>query len=565
MMKKSRNWFKKLFFPPDDANTAIRLLPYGIIILLLFAVAIGGAKAWEYTNTTTFCGTACHTMPPQYVTHQLSDHARVTCEDCHLGRAELGTQIIRKIQYSYQTGSATVLNNYELPIFAKNMRPARDVCETCHYPLTFSSDKLVELKEYGEDINNTPKTTFLVLKTGGGTSREGLGFGIHWHIENPVSFYAVDEEKQEIPYIRVENADGSIKEYIDIESDFDINQLDESKLEPMDCMSCHNRAAHAIENPVDAINGMIARGEISTDIPFIRNQAGTVLRGTYTTMEEAREGIFHILANYQKNFPQEYIDYQDQIEDVAEKLWQYYQNAVFVDQKMDWTTHPDNSQHTDSPGCFRCHDGTHMTVENEAVRLECNLCHSIPVISGPEDFVTNIEVSRGTEPESHKNTNWISLHHEVFDETCSSCHTVEDPGGTSNTSFCSNSGCHGENWEFVGFNAPKLREVLSTMLPTPTPESALPLKPEEIESFSQISSLFSKCKDCHATGGMKGVNLTSYEDIMKGGDDGAIVIPGNANGSRLILVQSGSQPHFAQFTPQEQELIISWINKGAKE
>ena len=165
MMKKSRNWFKKLFFPPDDANTAIRLLPYGIIILLLFAVAIGGAKAWEYTNTTTFCGTACHTMPPQYVTHQLSDHARVTCEDCHLGRAELGTQIIRKIQYSYQTGSATVLNNYELPIFAKNMRPARDVCETCHYPLTFSSDKLVELKEYGEDINNTPKTTFLVLKT----------------------------------------------------------------------------------------------------------------------------------------------------------------------------------------------------------------------------------------------------------------------------------------------------------------------------------------------------------------------------------------------------------------
>jgi len=64
---------------------------------------------------------------------------------------------------------------------------------------------------------------------------------------------------------------------------------------------------------------------------------------------------------------------------------------------------------------------------------------------------------------------------------------------------------------------------------------------------------------------MKGVNLTSYEDIMKGGDDGVIVIPGNANGSPLVLVQSGPLPHFAQFSPQELELIISWINKGAKE
>ena len=564
-MKKSGNWFKKLFFPPADANTAMRLLPFGIVILILMSVALGVTKAWEYTNTTTFCGTACHTMPPQYVTHQLSDHARVTCEDCHLGRTELGTQIIRKIQYSYQTGSATIMNSYELPIFAKNMRPARDVCETCHLPEKFSTDKLVEIKEYGEDINNTPKTTFLVLKTGGGSSRQGLGFGIHWHIENPVSFYAVDEEKQEIPYVRVENSDGSIKEYVDIESDFDIKQLDETKLETMDCMSCHNRAAHAIENPVDAINSMIARGEISTSIPFIRNQAGTVMRGNYTTMDEAKEGIYHILDNYQKNFPQEYLDYKDQIEKVADKLWAYYQNAVFMDQKMDWTTHPDNSQHTDSPGCFRCHDGTHLTVENEAIRLECNLCHSVPVISGPEDFVTNIEVSRGIEPESHKDTNWISLHHEVFDETCASCHTVEDPGGTSNTSFCSNSGCHGENWEYVGFNAPKLREILSTMIPTPTPKPDLPTDPSQVNSYSQISSLFSKCADCHAAGGMMGVNLSSYETIIKGGDQGAIVVPGDAANSKLVIVQSGTPPHFAQFTPQELDLIINWINSGAKE
>jgi hypothetical protein len=142
---------------------------------------------------------------------------------------------------------------------------------------------------------------------------------------------------------------------------------------------------------------------------------------------------------------------------------------------------------------------------------------------------------------------------------------VEDPGGISNTSFCSNSGCHGENWEFVGFNAPKLREVLSTMLPKPTPEPTTPVNPDEIESYSQISNLFTKCKDCHSAGGMVGVNLSSYQEIMKGGDNGVIVIPGDAANSLLVLIQSGEQPHFAQFSPQELELIIAWINKGAKE
>ena len=61
-----------------------------------------------------------------------------------------------------------------------------------------------------------------------------------------------------------------------------------------------------------------------------------------------------------------------------------------------------------------------------------------------------------------------------------------------------------------------------------------------------------------------GVNLSSYETIMKGGDQGAIVVPGDAANSKLVIVQSGTQPHFAQFTPQELALIINWINSGAK-
>ncbi len=208
-MKRFGKWLKGIFSPPADAGTALRILPFAIVILLMVALMVGSAKTWEYTNTTEFCGTTCHTMPPQFVTHQLSDHARVTCEDCHLGRADLATQIVRKIQYSYQTGSATITNSYHLPIFAENMRPARDVCETCHYPQTFSSDKLVEKRQFAQDVSNSPSSTYLVMKTGGGSQREGLGFGIHWHIENPVYYLPLDQEQQDIPYVRVENLDGS--------------------------------------------------------------------------------------------------------------------------------------------------------------------------------------------------------------------------------------------------------------------------------------------------------------------------------------------------------------------
>ena len=91
-------------------------------------------------------------------------------------------------------------------------------------------------------------------------------------------------------------------------------------------------------------------------------------------------------------------------------LQEAYKNSTFPEQKSDWTTHPNNVGHRYTPGCFRCHDGKHLNDKQEAIRLECNLCHSIPVVVGPDKFVANIEISRGPEPESHLNPNWLGLH-----------------------------------------------------------------------------------------------------------------------------------------------------------
>ena len=59
---------------------------------------------------------------------------------------------------------------------------------------------------------------------------------------------------------------------------------------------------------------------------------------------------------------------------------------------------------------------------------------------------------------------------------CSACHTTANAGGTDNSSFCSNSACHGSGWQYAGLNAPALKPVLQKQLP-PTPTPAPTLEP----------------------------------------------------------------------------------------
>ena len=188
---------KRFFAPPPNSSTLVRITPYLAVAFIVSALFLFTGWSWEYTNQTEFCGLTCHTMPPEYQTQQHSAHANVTCEDCHLGRDAITVMIPRKIEYSWETGSSMILGTFHYPIVAKNMRPARDACENCHSPLKFSSDKMIEIKRFANDKANTLNSIYMLVKTGGGSQREGLGRGIHWHIENPVYDYAEDVHKPE--------------------------------------------------------------------------------------------------------------------------------------------------------------------------------------------------------------------------------------------------------------------------------------------------------------------------------------------------------------------------------
>ncbi|OGO36415.1 MAG: hypothetical protein A2W35_15720 [Chloroflexi bacterium RBG_16_57_11] len=563
-MKKIKKWLKNFFFPPVDSPRWVRVLPYAVLGILTIILLTGATFGWEYTNSPEFCGESCHTMPPEYTAYLTSPHARIACVDCHIGKGFITTRVTRKAG-DLKHVFATMFHTYEFPIRADALRPARETCEKCHFPEKFSDDSLREIHRFTNDKDNTPYSIFLTLKTGGGDARQGLGRGIHWHIQNKVEYLPTDPEEQEIPYIRVTNADGSMNEYIDVEGQFDPSSVDPAELKEMDCITCHNRITHLVATPEDTVDKLIAADQISKDIPEIRRQAVEAYSKIYSTTEQGLKGIAAIEDYYQTYRPEYYAANAPKVQQAIAVLQEAYGNSVYPDQNSDWTTHPNNIGHKDSAGCFRCHDGKHLDAEQKAIRLECNVCHSIPVVASPFDFTAKIELSRGPEPQSHLNENWITLHNQAIDSTCANCHTTEDPGGTSNTSFCSNSACHGSVWTYAGFDAPALREVLKDQLPPQPTPAPLPEGGEATYEASIGPLLQARCGSCHGDGGIEGLNVITYETLMKGSESGAVVVPNDPQGSLLVQKQSGDLPHFGQLTPDELDLLITWINAGAPE
>ncbi|MDP1714375.1 MAG: c-type cytochrome domain-containing protein, partial [Anaerolineales bacterium] len=145
-------------------------------------------------------------------------------------------------------------------------------------------------------------------------------------------------------------------------------------------------------------------------------------------------------------------------------------------------------------------------------------------------------------------------------------HSTSDPGGTSNTSFCSNSACHGSVFTFAGFDAPALREILKSQLPPPEPKPKIPALTGDPTYKNYIGVLFTvKCTGCHIDGDSapKGLDLSTYAAVMKVSENGAVIVPGDSANSLLIQIQSAD--HFTNFTLDELNNVIRWIDAGAPE
>jgi nitrate/TMAO reductase-like tetraheme cytochrome c subunit len=394
LLERRKHAAPSAFYPRIDLNdrTQRSAVISFITFLLVFVVvsAAGSYKAYEFTESTSFCGQLCHTvMIPEYTAYQLSPHARVACAECHVGAG--ATWFVKSKLSGSRQVFATIFNTYPRPIPSpvRNLRPAQETCEQCHWPKKFYGGQLKVFSHYGSDEKNTLHQIRMLIKTGGGDPATGAPEGIHWHmnIGNKIDYVAADDKRQVIPYIHVEDLQGHITEYYAKDSSLNKDQIAKSPRHHMDCVDCHNRPTHIYVPPDQSVDQVLLARRIDSSLPFIKQEAVTVLAATYKTNDEALRSIASGLQGfYETKYPDVSKSKQLEIRNAVIEIQQIYSRTTFPDMKLNWQTHPNNLGHYYYPGCFRCHDGQHVSADGRVISKDCNQCHS--VMSETEGTVT---------------------------------------------------------------------------------------------------------------------------------------------------------------------------------
>lgn len=203
--------------------------------------------------------------------------------------------------------------------------------------------------------------------------------------------YAVaDKKRQTIPWVEYRNSEaGEIRTYL--ASDASAGSVRSLPTFEMQCVDCHNRAAHSFEQPDRAVDGAIAAGEISVGLPFVKKTGVELIKVDYRTSEEASQKIPAGLSQfYQQKYPDVALKRSADIQAAGRALLALYERNVFPDLKVTWETYVNNLGHMDFPGCFRCHDESHATADKKTITQDCNTCHQALAIeeTSPEILKT---------------------------------------------------------------------------------------------------------------------------------------------------------------------------------
>jgi hypothetical protein len=325
-------------------------------------------------------------MDPEFTAYQNSPHSRVDCVACHIGPG--ASWFVRSKLSGLRQVFAVTFHTYSRPIPSpvEHLRPARETCEQCHWPQRFTGGKFLVNTSYKDDEKNTPQKDVLLLKVGGGTWRGSVGIhGRHLADNARIRYISTDVERQTIPAVFYTDDTGKTTEFISSDAKPTKEQLDKGEHRVMDCVDCHNRPTHAFDLPENAVDKQMALGLISPELPYIRKKSVEVLKVDYPTRAVAQQSIIGALNNfYRTNYPQIYATRRTLVEQSGQEVANIYLRNVFPDMRLTWGTHPNNIGHNDSPGCFRCHDGSHTSADGQTITNDCSACHDV-LASGEEN------------------------------------------------------------------------------------------------------------------------------------------------------------------------------------
>ncbi|MEW5815907.1 MAG: NapC/NirT family cytochrome c [Spirochaetota bacterium] len=463
-----------------------------ILILLIFlagflVLGVASIQVWEYSNSTSFCAAVCHQVHPEEpAAFQDSYHASIKCVECHMGRTGTIRSMIIKTSH-FKHLPAVIFRTYHRPVKSESMRPASESCERCHNSYSLHGDSLKENKYYLPDERNSERRLFLVLKTGGREADKGLTEGIHWHIANRVEYIATDEHRLNIPWVKVLRADGTAVEYSVAGTVLPAGQNKEVEKRVMDCLDCHNRVGHPFLTPEKTVDRALAEGKISPELPWAKKEITQLLSADYADQKEAVSAVEAWGSGYKEKYQTPGTSYPDQIRQAEVQSRELVMRLVFKNPGITWQSFPNQTGHKDFPGCFRCHDGKHISQDGQSIPLSCSLCHSLPVTTGPDSQPPLIPAASTQQPDSHRKPGFIFEHRILAVEGCTACHGPLQYG-TDDSSFCANSACHGEKW--APFES-------SGSAPHPFPLTAGHSKPVCFQCHRGEEKPSNQCTNCH--------------------------------------------------------------------
>lgn len=372
----------------DLRNPAFR---HGIEIVVIASfvnfVILGTAtyRGVTYMDSPHFCGQACHVMYPQWTAYQASPHSHVECVECHVGSG-MKSYVQAKVNGTKQLIEVT-FHDWPTPIRAplNALRPARETCEECHSPTRFTGEKLLVKTTFGDDVNNSVTRTVLVLHLGGVDSLSHRT-GIHGHHLNNFEYVATDADAQTIIAVTATNPDGTRTQYVDSTWKGPIKGVTRT----MDCIDCHNQATHVFQTAEDAIDEAMVDGTPSPSLPFVHKEGLQLIQATYASQAEAGQKIVAGLDDfYRTQYPQVWQSQRPLVDAAGKRLVVMYDRNVFPDMKVTWGTYPNNIGHMAYPGCFRCHDGNHVSKGGKTLSNDCSLCHNLLAVDETHPQVLN--------------------------------------------------------------------------------------------------------------------------------------------------------------------------------
>jgi len=256
------------------------------------------------------------------------------------------------------------------------------------------------------------------MKIGGGNIEAGPTSGIHWHmnIGHEVTYAAVDRERQVIPWIRSRTPSGRETIYRSTEIEISDDSLKNTFTRRMDCIDCHNRPTHIYHPPARSVNHIMSLGWIDPKLPNVKTIAVKALETPYGTKEGGLDSIKLLINDfYRQNYPAILASSKVKIDSTIEQVQKIYGRNYFPEMQVSWRHYPDNLGHLYYKGCFRCHDGKHVSDDGKVLSRDCNTCHTILAQKFEKD---TLRISLGGIDYKHP----VDIGDAWKEMNCSDCH-----------------------------------------------------------------------------------------------------------------------------------------------